>query len=380
MARTIERIPLPSPSPGTERHLVVHRFGRKGARPRVWLQAAIHADELPGPLVLHHLMPRLAEADRNGLIPGEIVVAPFANPVGLSQVVGSVLQGRYALDGSGNFNRGFLDLRDDLAAAIAGKLGSDAAANVAAIRQAIETLLAGHKADDESAILKLSLHRLAATADIALDLHCDDQAAMHIYCGPRQADIFADLAARLGAAALLTAEDSGDTPFDEALTRPWWHLMARNPDKPIPDDAMVSCTVELRGRADIDDAMARRDAEGIFDWLQARGAISGTAPAAPAPTCAATPLDGVGPVRTPHAGLWVPCVEPGTSVAAGQIVGYLVDPMLPDDTARLALKAPVTGMMFARMRPDLAKPGDRVAKVASPETLPDRRGKLLGDR
>lgn len=380
MARIVERIPLPSPSPGTERHLVVHRFGRKGARPRVYLQAAIHADELPGPLVLHHLMPLLAEADRSGQIPGEIVVAPFANPVGLTQIVGGVLQGRYALDGMGNFNRGFIDLRDDLVDAMAGKLGDDAAANVTAIRAAIEMLLAEHRVDDESAILKLTLVRLAATADIALDLHCDDQAALHIYCGPRQADAFADLGARMGALALLTAEDSGDTPFDEALTRPWWRLIERNPDKPIPADAMLSCTVELRGRADIDDGMAQRDAQAIFDWLQARGAISGAAPPAPAPLCQPTPLDGVGPVRTPHAGLWVPCVEPGTRVEAGQVVGYLVDPMLPEDAGRLALKAPVAGVMFARWRPDIAKPGDRVAKVASPETIPDRRGKLLGDR
>ncbi len=380
MPRIIERIPLPSPSPGTDRHLIVHRFGRQGARPRVWLQAALHADELPGPLVLHHLMPMLAAADRDGWIPGEIMVAPVANPVGLSQVVGSVLQGRYALDGSGNFNRGFVDLREPLEETMAGKLSVDAATNVAAIRDAIERLLTEQRADDESAVLKLTLHRLAATADIALDLHCDDQATLHIYCGPRQVDAFAGLAARLGAAALLTAEDSGDTPFDEALTRPWWRLIERNPDTPIPVEAMLSCTVELRGRADIDDAMARRDAQAIFDWLQAQGAIGGKAPPAPAPTCQATPLDGVGPVRTPHAGLWVPSVEPGTAVTAGQIVGHLIDPMLPADSGRLALKAAVAGMLFARMRPDLAKPGDRVAKIASPTSIPERRGKLLGDR
>lgn len=380
MARTIERVTLPSPSPGTERHLVVHRFGRAGARPRVWLHAALHADELPGPLVLHHLMVRLAAADKRGLIPGEIMVAPFANPVGLTQIVGSVLQGRYALDGSGNFNRGFIDLRDQLEEAMADKLGDDAAVNVARIRDALDRLLHEQQADDESAVLKLTLHRLAATADIALDLHCDDQASLHIYCGPRQAEPFADLAARLGASALLTAEDSGDTPFDEALTRPWWRLMERFPDKPIPADAMLSCTVELRGHADIDDAMAKRDAEAMFDWLQARGAISGTAPSAPLATCQATPLDGVGPVRTPRAGLWVPSVAPGTRVAAGDVVGYLVDPMLPSDTGRLALKAPVSGLLFARMRPDLAKPGDRVAKIASAEPIPGRRGKLLGDR
>jgi len=380
MARTIERIPLASPSPGTARPPAGHRSGAKGARPRVWLQAALHADELPGPLVLHHLMPMLAEADRDGRIPGEIMVAPLANPVGLSQVVGSVLQGRYALDGAGNFNRSFVDLRESLEEAMAGKLGADAAANTAAIRDAIETLLAEQHADDESTVLKLTLHRLAATADIALDLHCDDQAALHVYCGPRQVDAFADLAARLGAAALLTAEDSGDTPFDEALTRPWWRLIERYPDRPIPADTMLSCTVELRGHGDIDDDTARRPAGAIFDWLQARGAIAGEAPPAPVPTCRATPLDGVGPVRAPHAGLWVPCVEPGATVTVGQVVGHLIDPMLPADTGRLALKAPVVGTLFARMRPGLAKPGDRVAKIASPDSIPQRRGKLLGDR
>jgi len=143
---------------------------------------------------------------------------------------------------------------------------------------------------------------------------------------------------------------------------------------------MISCTIELRGRGDIDDAMAKRDADAIFDWLQAQGAISGKAPPAPSPACQATPLDGVGPVSAPHAGLWVPCVAPGTRVEAGQVVVYLVDPMLPADAGRLALKAPVAGLMFARMRPDLAKPGDRVAKIASAETIPERRGKLLGDR
>ena len=332
MARTIERIPLPSPSPGTDRHLTIHRFGRPGARPRVWLQAAIHADELPGPLVLHHLMPKLAGADRDGQIPGEIMVAPLANPVGLTQVVGSVLQGRYALDGSGNFNRGFVDLRDSLEAAMTGKLGGDAAANVTAIRAAIEALLADQKADDESAILKLTLHRLAATADIALDLHCDDQASLHIYCGPRQADVFADLAARLGAAALLTAEDSGDTPFDEALTRPWWQLMARHPDKPIPADAMISCTVSCAG-APISRSRWRRVTPRASSIGCARGAIR-QAPPAPAPLCPATPLDGVGPCgrRMPVVGS---CVEPGTHVARRH--RRLPDrSMLPADVGRLA--------------------------------------------
>ena len=42
------KIPLPQMTPGTRRSIAFHRFGRAGARPKAYLQAAIHANELPG--------------------------------------------------------------------------------------------------------------------------------------------------------------------------------------------------------------------------------------------------------------------------------------------------------------------------------------------
>ncbi|QQS15092.1 MAG: succinylglutamate desuccinylase/aspartoacylase family protein [Rhodospirillales bacterium] len=377
----VESLPLPGPSPLTSRHLAVHRFGRGAARPKVWLQAALHADELPGALVLHHLAARLAEIDGAGGIPGEIVVVPFANPIGLAQHVGGRLLGRYALDGAGNFNRGFVELRDKLADAdaVGAGLGADAAANVTAVRAALAKLLDAEPPAEEAEVLKWTLQRMACDADIVLDLHCDDQAAMHLYCGPRQVEAFAPLAARLGAVALLTAEDSGDAPFDEALTRPWWRLAERFPAAALPVDACLGCTVELRGGVDIDDDMAARDAEAILDWLRDRGAVAGAARAAPAPRCAPTPLDGVDAVRAAAAGLWIPRVPPGARVAAGEVVGEIVDPTRPPGGARAALAAAVDGVLFARMSPGLVKPGDRVAKIAGASAIPGRRGKLLGD-
>ena len=56
MPTTTERIPLPSPAPGTERSLLVHHYGRPGARPKVYVQAALHANEIPGLLVAQHLL------------------------------------------------------------------------------------------------------------------------------------------------------------------------------------------------------------------------------------------------------------------------------------------------------------------------------------
>ena len=89
MAHSRRRITLPSMTPGTGRSIAVHRFGVAGGRPKVYLQAAIHANELPGAMALHHLMPMLVAADRAKRIRGEIVVVPTVNPIGLAQLVGN---------------------------------------------------------------------------------------------------------------------------------------------------------------------------------------------------------------------------------------------------------------------------------------------------
>ena len=123
-------------TPGTGRSLVYHRFGRSGARPKAYLQAAIHANELPGAMALHHLMPMLAAADRRGRIRGEIIVVPTVNPIGLAQLVGNNHLGRYDFLGRDNFNRNWLELSGAVAERLDGSLGPDAGRNVAAIRAA----------------------------------------------------------------------------------------------------------------------------------------------------------------------------------------------------------------------------------------------------
>jgi predicted deacylase len=83
MTHRIERLPLGAGTPGTRREVMLHRFGEPGARPKAYFQAAIHADEIPALLAAHHLVRRLMAAEAEGAIRGEIVVAPFANPIGL---------------------------------------------------------------------------------------------------------------------------------------------------------------------------------------------------------------------------------------------------------------------------------------------------------
>ena len=78
---------LVSPAPGTQRFLKSHHFGTPGEGEKIYLQASLHADELPGMLVLHHLQPLLAAAEAEGRIHGEIVLVPVANPIGLAQTL-----------------------------------------------------------------------------------------------------------------------------------------------------------------------------------------------------------------------------------------------------------------------------------------------------
>ena len=61
----------------------------------------------------------------------------------------------------------------------------------------------------------------------------------------------AELGGLLGASAVLLATESGDSPFDEACSRPWLQLQQRFGDVPIAL-ACFAVTVELRGEADTD--------------------------------------------------------------------------------------------------------------------------------
>ena len=81
MPATRNKISLPGMTPGTSRSIAWLRFGKSGARPKVYMQAAIHANELPGAMLLHHLMPKLVEADRAYRIAGP---KPLAHRSGMS--------------------------------------------------------------------------------------------------------------------------------------------------------------------------------------------------------------------------------------------------------------------------------------------------------
>ena len=74
----------------------------------------------------------------------------------------------------------------------------------------------------------------ACTADVVLDLHCDAEAALHMYALPQHWPQWRSLAAHLNVRVGLLAEDSGGSSFDEACSLPWLRLSRLFPDAQIP--------------------------------------------------------------------------------------------------------------------------------------------------
>ncbi|MFZ2990266.1 succinylglutamate desuccinylase/aspartoacylase family protein, partial [Ideonella sp.] len=273
----IRHHPLHAATPGTARELISLHFGTPGSGPKTTIQASLHADEVPAMLVAHHLRHGLARLEAEGRLAGEVVLVPVANPLGLSQRLLQQPIGRFDLASGENFNRHYADLVPAVLAQVEGRLGSDASANVALVRGALRSACAALPADSELASLRRTLLSLAADADTVLDLHCDNEAVLHLYTATPLWPQVAPLAQALQAELTLLATQSGDEPFDEACSMFWPRLSQalaeRDPDAAVLPEACVAITVELRGEAQVDHTLAARDAQGLLDYLAWRGQI-----------------------------------------------------------------------------------------------------------
>ena len=377
MSHKKSTIQLPTMTPGTSRAIVVHHFGKRGARPKVYLQAAIHANELPGTMALHHLMPLLVAADKAGRIRGEIVLVPTINPIGLSQLAGSNHLGRYDFLGRENFNRNWLDLSGPVAERVGTRLGRKAADNVVLIRKAALAALAAMRPTNEIQTLRVEAMKLSVDADIVLDLHCDMQAVLHLFIsrqdwpGPARA-----LAADIGAAATLYNE-----PYPETLTFSgvngalWPRLAQRFPAAHIPQ-ACLSATIEYRSQHDVSHALGAPDARNLYRFLVRSGIIAGRAGALPRLKAGATPIGGMDVGYCPKPGMLVYHVPAGARVRKGQSICEVIDPAdARGPKARTQILSRTDGILFSR-KPDgrLAWPGAVLYRIAGPKLLAHRKG------
>lgn len=303
------------------------RLTGHGGGPRVHLQAGIHADEVAGMLVLHRLLPRLAEAHASGRLRGTVTIVPQANPLGIAQFHGGRLLGRFHEATHRNFNRHFIES--------------------AARQQPATTFAAWQKA-----ILKL-----ACDARIVLDLHTDAEALPYLYVHQGFWPEARDLAASLGAEFVILWDEDKDGAFEGAMLAHWMEEGACA--------GRLVTTVELRGQSDVRDALAAQDAQGIYAFLCARGVIEGPAGQGERSGEWSGEVVAIGNMETlfaPVSGVLVYERELGDRLAEGEPVARIIArPGEPD--SEHVLRAPQAGRLVTRSRDRLVAQGDVVVKL-----------------
>ncbi|UCI09304.1 succinylglutamate desuccinylase/aspartoacylase family protein [Mesorhizobium sp. B1-1-8] len=351
MQKTIERIA--GDSEGTVYEFPVLRFdGTDKAAASAYLQAALHAGELPGVVAIDALMPMLARAEAEGRIKGPITIVPWANPIGRAQYHFGEHQGRFHLGTRTNFNRGF-----PLLAAPDIKLLPD-------------TTFGG--ADQR---LKARLVQLSLGHDIVLDLHCDDEGLAYLYIHTSLWPAMADCAAAMGADAVVLWSEDTDGTFEGASIMPYQNV----PASIARFDRRVVTTVEYRGILDVDGALAASDAEGLYRLLVARGVIQDPSVARPGNFGGAViPLENIDMMPSPRAGAILYDVKPGDRVEKGARLATIVH--APGEMGgRTEVLAPQSGLILTRRSRRIIRAGEDLLKLAGDRKSADARSGTLED-
>lgn len=369
-----EQVTLAGDSAGTRRTLTLYRYGTRGAGPLVYLQAGLHADEMPGVLVLQHLMALLDMAEAEGRVSGEVAVVPVANPIGLAQWSGYKPMGRMEAESLENFNRHYPDLAALAGDALEGQLTASEDENLSIVRAAFRAALDREPSMTDLQDQRLALLKWSCAADYVLDLHCDHEAIMHLYASPARPADTSLLCRSVGAELAMIEAVSGGNAFDEANSAPWAALRQRFGDRfPIPNGCF-STTLEYRGQFDVDDVTAARDAANLMTFLAAIGALTpdGSAPAYPEPPH--YPLGGALEAFAPTGGVVAWQTDPGETVTKGQVLGHVVEPVT---RVRSPIVSPADGIMFRRELWRSCLRGQSLCEVSGPVVL--RYGNLLSN-
>ncbi|WP_420407623.1 peptidase M14 [Hoeflea sp.] len=325
-------------TPGLSYELIVHRLtGSDPNAPRVYIQSALHADERPGVAAMHFLIPMLEHAEKDGRLRGSLTLVPHANPIGAAQHLFGTHMGRFSGATRVNFNRDF---------PVPGPDGSRV------LDEASSPTFSERR-------LKSRLLELADGCPIVLDLHCDDEGVQYLYIPEVLWPEMADLAACLEAQAALLWDQGSDCAFEEAALE---QMRAKAGNAGLSGHCVT--TVELRGQADVDAASARRDAEGLYRFLQLRGVISTEDAQAPElrSDFVGKPIRHVDMIHAPAAGTILYHARPGDTVEAGALIAEIVvDPGVRDGTVEV--HAPQAGYVLTRRSRRFIRMGDDLFKI-----------------
>lgn len=363
--------PLISPVLGTHRNIDSFHFGTPDSGKKIYIQASLHADELPGMLVAWKLKQQLITLEEQGHIQGEIVLVPMANPIGQNQHLMDVHLGRYELESGQNFNRDYFDTFEEVALRVENKLSDDPEKNKKLIRLALHEVMESWNVETEMHSQQKILQCLSCDADVIIDMHCDFEAVQHVYSTYYSWDSIAPLAHYLHSKAHLLADETGGKPFDSAFDMVWKRLQDRFGD--IIPKACQSVTLELRGQADVFHKESDQDAKALINYLRHLNVVTDQpAEIFNTEVIPATDLAAVEPLKSNMGGVLVHCVDVGENVVAGQLIAEVINP-ITDEIQQI--RTSQSGLLFSRSLRRTATAGMLVAHVAGEKKI--RSGYLL---
>ena len=364
--------PLRHAIPGTETVVTAFHFGPAQSSRKIYIQASLHADELPGSLAAHHLFERLERLEAQGRVQAQIVLVPMCNPLGLRQNLFYGHIGRFDFATGQNYNRlrsiRLFDWALERLLEQGFEPGDDAALNVRTIRSALQQAIAAFEPQTSVEALHAVLVGLAVDADLVLDLHCDNYAVLHLYTLPQLWQAFEPMARHLGSECQILAEDSQSASFDESLSTPWLRLQRHWPEAAIPL-ACHSATVELRGERDLSHAWAQQDADALLQYLHQLGDVQLPDHAvrkAPELARAPHPLQGMQYVNAPMPGIVVYHVQAGDWVQCGQPLADVVDPVSQEQRTVLS---PIEGVVFATSGQRFVHPENKLMSISGAKDI-----------
>lgn len=362
----IEQLPIAHMTPGMQAHVTALHFG-EGLPRKVYIQASLHADEMPGSLAAYYLRQRLSALEAAGQLRTHVVLVPFCNPLGLAQSIAYTHHGRFHLPTGQNFNRLFTlpvaqwllqDLAQDPP-----EWQTDAQANEALLRHRLLRVIDAFKPQTNVQSMHQHLLRLSHDADIVLDLHCDNIAVAHLYTTPEGWPHFEPLCRHVGSGCQLLMEPhTSGSAFSEFFLDVWQTVRKHYPDVALTSTRQTA-TLELRGEYDLRHEDAQRDAQAIVSYLAHHGHIDTPVPPAPPLLNPPHPFAGVFYLPTPCSGVVVYKVKPGDWVKAGQVVADIVDPLQDCITP---VHTPHAGLVFALSGARLALGERKLMSISSP--------------
>ena len=367
-------------SPAKITELAYYRIGPADAKKKVYLQAALHADEQPGILVLHHLLVMLREADKAGFLNAQFVIFPMVNPLGMDNVAMQRHQGRYDAISGLNFNRQWPDVFNAADIDWGTDLTDDIEENCRRIRHDLKAWIDQIPCQTVNEKWRQVILSESCDADYCFDLHCDDDALLHIYCVPQISENMHRLGQWTGSSATLLAEDSGGGSFDEVWPGFWLKLANEvgNEKTGLP---VMACTLEYRSNFETFDGLNKDDAENLYGYFHEEGLISGPAKGTKKEVADPVDLRAMEYIRVDQPGLMAYQCELGAVVKKGDVIADLL--LLDGDEAfikRVPVLAGTDGVLFARETSKYVWAGKIVAKIAGKELLAENIGNLLSDK